>query len=231
MAIVRKHQSRVTAVRQVLPDVYTATFAPVDRPFDYRPGQFLHLALEPYDAARPWPESRCFSIQTLPAQGRQELSITFAVKGAFTRRMAQELAPGREVWLKLPYGDLFAGDWSGKPCVFIAGGTGITPFLSLFLDDGFRRFADASLYLGIRGPSYHVFAGEVAQAQQRNPALAVEIFFEDSQGYIPIERLHQRHGAEAVYFLSGPAAMIAGFRARLLALGVVPEHVRSDDWE
>jgi len=35
------------------------------------------------------------------------LKITYSVKGVFTKRMASELFMGKEVWLKLPYGDLF----------------------------------------------------------------------------------------------------------------------------
>jgi ferredoxin-NADP reductase len=41
----------------------------------------------------------------------------------------------------------------------------------------------------------------------------------------------EHNGGEAVYFLSGPAAMIRSFRQRLLALGVPAENLRSDDWE
>jgi ferredoxin-NADP reductase len=231
MAIVRKHRCQVTEVRQPLPDVYVARFASQDRPFQYQPGQFLHLALDPYDASRPWPESRCFSIMTPAGGDPRELGIAFAVKGAFTLRMSAELVPGREIWLKLPYGELFAADWSGRTCVFLAGGTGVTPFLSLFGAPAFARFTHACLYLGVRSASHDVFAAELAQAQRGNPAFAVEVRCEDTQGLIPIDQVRERHGPEAVYFLSGPVAMIRAFRARLLALGVPAEQIRSDDWE
>ena len=231
MAIVRKHRSRVAEVERVLPDVWVARFTSQDRPFQYQAGQFLHLALQAYDATQPWPDSRCFSIMTPPGTNQRELSIAFAVKGAFTRQMSVELSPGREVWLKLPYGELFAADWSARKCVFLAGGTGITPFLSLFGAPVFTRFAHAHLYLGVRTASHGVFAAELAQAQRGNPAFAVEVLCEDTEGIIPIDRVCERHGTDAVYFLAGPVAMIRAFRARLLALGVPPEQVRSDDWE
>jgi ferredoxin-NADP reductase len=231
MAIVRKHRSQVVEVRRLLPEVSLVRFEAQDRPFQYQAGQFLHLALDPYDPARPWPESRCFSILTPPAPGQRQLGIAYAVKGAFTQRMSAELAPGRQVWLKLPYGDLLADDWSTRTCVFVAGGTGVTPFLSLFGMPAFGRFDRACLYLGIRNAGFDVFAEELTQARERNPSFVVEVVREDTQGLIPIEQIGRRHGGEAVYFLSGPAAMIRAFRARLLALGIPPEQVRSDDWE
>ncbi len=231
MAIVQKHRARVREVRRILPDVLSAAFESLDRPFRFRPGQFLHLALDPYDPTRPWPESRCFSIQSAPAVGSRVLRIAVAVKGAFTQRLASELLPEREVWLKLPYGDLFRPSDAERPCVFIAGGTGLTPFLSLFLADEFRRYARASLYLGVRSPAYHVFAPELEEAVHSNPAFAVEVFSEDTQGLIPVDRIATTHGQGTVYFLSGPPAMIRAFRNRLRSAGVPAEDVRSDDWE
>jgi ferredoxin-NADP reductase len=231
MAIVRKHRSKVREVRRILPDVYTVRFESMDRSFQYRPGQFLHLALDPYDATQPWPESRCFSIQSPPAKSERILDISFSTKGVFTRRMADELAPDGEVCLKMPYGDLLDVDCANAACVFIAGGTGLTPFLSLFLDESFGRFANVALYLGVRNSSYHVFSAELAQAQRTNSAFAVEVFHEDSQGRIPIDRVLAKHGKDAVYFISGPPVMIRTFRDRLLAAGVSVEQIRTDDWE
>jgi len=231
MAIVQKYRATVRAIRRVLPDVYTVSVESAERPFRFRPGQFLHLALDPYDPSRPWPDSRCFSIQSPPAPGQRVLAISFATKGGFTRRMSVELQPSRELWLKMPYGDLFGADDASQECVFIAGGTGVTPFLSLFGDAGFSRYKRAFLYLGVRSPDYHVFAGELDRAVAGNPALVVEVFAQDTQGLIPLERLAARHGVGAIYFLSGPAAMIRDFRARLIAASVPAEHIRSDDWE
>jgi ferredoxin-NADP reductase len=231
MAIVQKYKTTVRVVRRILPDVYSVTLESVERPFRFRPGQFLHLALDPYDSSRPWPESRCFSIQSPFVPGERVLQISFATKGEFTRRMSAELVPGREVWLKLPYGDLFRADDANQECVFIAGGTGVTPFLSLFSDQEFRRYSRAFLYLGVRSAAYHVFGAEIERAVRDNPAFMVEVFQQDSQGLIPIDRIAQQHGKAAIYYLSGPAGMIRGFRTSLLAAGVPAEQVRSDDWE
>ena len=70
----------------------------------FAPGQFLHLALDDYHPSDFWPESRVFSIASSPTE-RETLRITYAVKGVFTTRMEAELAPGRQVWVKLPYGE------------------------------------------------------------------------------------------------------------------------------
>ena len=74
--------------------------------YKYYPGQFLHLAIDhEYDGSGQWPESRCFSMQSNPDE--KTIKITYAVKGRFTKQMEEKLKIGSEVWLKLPYGDLF----------------------------------------------------------------------------------------------------------------------------
>ena len=59
----------------------------------FKPGQFLHLAIDPYDGVGFWPESEGLLDRQL-ARGADQLSITYAVKGSFTTRMERELVPG-----------------------------------------------------------------------------------------------------------------------------------------
>jgi NAD(P)H-flavin reductase len=65
----------------------------------FKPSQFLHLALDTYDSAGFWPDSRVFSIAS-PTHQRDRLSITYSVRGRFTARTEKELAEGKKVWIK-----------------------------------------------------------------------------------------------------------------------------------
>ena len=79
--------------------VYTLALRP-ERPVPrFVPGQFLHLALDPYDATGFWPESRVFSIASPPAE-RDLVRITYAVHGRFTARMESGLAEGTQAWIR-----------------------------------------------------------------------------------------------------------------------------------
>ncbi|MCX5790655.1 MAG: FAD-dependent oxidoreductase, partial [Elusimicrobia bacterium] len=146
--IVKKYRSEVVSVSNPVADIRTVTLRPLDKPYKYNPGQFLHLALDEFDPARPWPESRCFSMQSSPDQ--ETIRLTFAAKGKFTARMALELVPGKIICVKLPYGDLFSSGPGTQASVFIAGGTGITPFLSLFTSQAFAAYRGPKLYFGVR---------------------------------------------------------------------------------
>ena len=130
MATPQKFRCRINKITDNGDHVYTIDLAP-ERPVSrFKPGQFLHLTLDDYDPSGFWPESRVFSIASSPAQ-RNNLRISYSVKGRYTARMEKELQEGRMVWVKLPYGDLVIRDENNV--VLLAGGTGITA-LSAFID-------------------------------------------------------------------------------------------------
>jgi ferredoxin-NADP reductase len=229
VAVVKKYFSRVTRVENPLPDIYTVYFESTEKHFKYKPGQFLHLTLDDYDPSLPWPESRCFSMQSSPNE--DQICITFSVKGKYTKRMAEELFVGKDIWLKLPYGDLFSRSHSLNKCVFIAGGTGITPFLSLFTDRSFSYYIDPVLYFGARTIQHNIYNNELEKAKQINPDLVIKTIYEETSGILNIEKIFNENGNNSTYFISGTPMMIKSFRQHLCSIKLDESKVRTDEWE
>jgi ferredoxin-NADP reductase len=226
--LAKKYKSEVVAVENPFEGIYTIEFATKRGKYKFLPGQFLHVALDDeYDGAGQWPESRCFSMQSAP--GEPTLKITYAVKGDFTKEMEEKLKVGSEVWLKLPYGDLFQQDHDKTKTVFIAGGTGITPFLSLFNHNSFEEYINPKVYLGFRTKDYNIYQKELDNAC--NPNLSLNLSYQDTDGVLNIDKIFEMNGIEANYFISGPPVMIKSFKQRLIALGVPAINVLTDDWE
>ncbi len=227
MSIIKKYKSEVERVVNPIPGIYTVTFNS-EKKFDYSPGQFLHLAIDEYDGTGQWPESRCFSMQSNP--NNKKLKITFAVKGNFTRRMAEELRPGGEIWLKLPYGDIFQRGHSFENCVFVAGGTGLTPFLSLFTNDSFSGYSNPKLYFGVRSKEYDIFEEEIAAAKELNDSFKIKRICQDVEGILDVKKIHQEN-RNSTYFISGPPVMIKSFKNYLRSEGVEDKKIITDEWE
>lgn len=223
--LVKKYKSKVVSVKKHFDDLITVAFASLYGEFKYYPGQFLHLALDnDYDGTGQWPESRCFSMQSSP--GNQTIVITFAVKGLFTDAMRTQLKPGVEVWLKLPYGDLFTQPHNKTNTVFISGGTGITPFLSLFNHHSFSEYINPRIYLGFRSKSYNIYNINTAESKP-----LIETFYQDKQGMIDIDYILENNLLQSHYFISGPPLMITGFKKSFVRKGVPKENVYTDEWE
>ena len=226
--MVKKYLAQVCKIENKVEGIYTLELESLNGPFKYVPGQFMHLALDEYDPSTGWPESRCFSMQSSP--GEEHIRITYANKGTFTSRMSKELKPGSHVTLKLPYGDLFLQAHSKSKTVFIAGGTGVTPFLSLFTDASFSFYEHPVLYLGIRSEKFNLYEAELAAAKRNNPYLTALTIIEDKDGKLDIEKIFMQNGFDPSYFLSGPPLMIEHFKTVLYNHNVPKQHIFLDTW-
>jgi predicted ferric reductase len=226
--LAKKYKSELISILNPFEGIYTLEFKSLGRPFKYHPGQFLHLAIDKdYDGIGQWPDSRCFSMQSNPTE--DSIRITYAVKGYFTKDMEQALRAGSKVWLKLPYGDLFTQPHNKENTVFIAGGTGITPFLSLFTHESFKEYINPKIYIGFRSKSFNIYNDELDR--QSNSYIFLKSYIEDVDGIIDIESIYNENGRAGNYFISGPPAMIKSFKNKLILKGVPIENVLTDDWE
>lgn len=220
-------------------DLRSLVLTPERPPPRFRVGQFLHLAVDRYDPASHWPESRIFSIASSP-DDRQLLRVTISAVGQLTRRMMQ-LHTGDEVWLKLPYGDFFVEARPETPAVLVAGGTGVTPFAAL-LSASVAPTGPTWLLYGARTRELLIYAPAARAAAARYHDLRCSFFVEtgapgdDARAgrlSVPDALAAARELGKpdaTVFYLSGPPAMLAHFKRGLVASGVASDRVRIDAW-
>ncbi|HZW71198.1 MAG TPA: hypothetical protein VFF57_09990 [Hanamia sp.] len=221
--------AEIVSSKSFINGIYTLEIRTLGKPFKYEPGQFLHLALDEYDPSGQWPDSRCFSMQSTVSN--ELIKITYAVKGNFTTRMKQELMPGKLIAVKLPYGNLFTQEHNKENTIFISGGTGITPYLSLFNDPLFASYDKPVLYAGFRNQKMNLYGFELEIAKQINPGLEIYLIYQDSEGMLDIERIYRESSKSNSFFISGPPAMITSFKTYLLKQSVKEDQIKTDDWE
>lgn len=227
--IVKKYLAEVVHIENNVEGIYTLELKSNGGPFKYNPGQFLHLALDEYDPSSHWPESRCFSMQSSPDE--ENIRITFATKGTYTKKMVEMLKIGSHVTLKLPYGDLFTQEHSKVKTVFIAGGTGITPYLSLFTDSSFSLYHCPHLYFGLRKKEFNLYENELDLAKKINPELEISYVYQDAQGILNIKEIQNRSLNTSYFYISGPPSMITCFKTYLISVGINKEQIKTDEWE
>lgn len=235
MGVVRKLTGEVIAVRSHGDQVFSVEIRPECMLPAFRPGQFLHLALDAYDPSACWPESRVFSIASSPRE-RGCLRLLYSVKGVFTTRMANELVVGRRVWLKLPYGDFVVDGTRGA--VLIAGGTGLSAFLGFMDGLEANHSAPVMLLYGARQEHLLIERDRIEAARERVPVMRTFFFAEHGGGpgvlagrVSPAVLRHCELDETTVYYLAGPPPMITVLREALYAGGVASGRVRVDAWE
>ena len=237
MASPKKLQAIVTSVIHHSDNVIEYLFLPEGRIPSFYPGQFLHLAIDPYDPCQNWPESRVFSIANAP--GKSHIRIVISVKGHFTARMASELSEGSRVWLKFPYGNFTFPD-SDNSLVLIAGGTGISPYIS-YLEHCVEKNARQAIYLyyGVRDERYIIFNQLLEKCIATLPLFNYTVYCEGEiqnknlnilPGIIDCNQILKENSSNSGFFISGPPLMIATIKNTLLEHGILPDRIFIDEW-
>ncbi|MBI3623274.1 ferric reductase-like transmembrane domain-containing protein [Candidatus Pacearchaeota archaeon] len=122
----RKNQFFLKEIKQETNDTFTLVIEP-KQPVAFKPGQFFFLRLD----GRKLYARHPFSVSNVP---EKYLNFTIKDTGRFTKE-AKNLKPGDEIRIEGPFGKFIVDDDNEKDLVFIAGGVGITPFMSMIKDN------------------------------------------------------------------------------------------------
>jgi propane monooxygenase reductase subunit len=120
-------RARVEAVEPLTHDIRRLVLAP-ETPLEFRPGQYVDIEIPGSGGAH-----RSFSMANTPsADGRLEFMITLYPDGRFSGLLADgAISPGDELSVTGPYGVFTLREGSTRPLLFIGGGAGMAPILSL----------------------------------------------------------------------------------------------------
>ncbi len=127
----RRYRARVASISDLTHDIKQLRLELIlPREIDFVPGQYIQLEV-PASAKNPAPVYRSYSLASDP-QDRTgvELLIRRVPDGICTTWVFTELREGAVVCFNGPHGD-FRLHESGRGLIFIAGGSGMAPFLSL----------------------------------------------------------------------------------------------------
>lgn len=239
MPVVVKAPCSIAKIIKHTDEIATIELKPLKRLSRYRPGHFLHFSMDEYDPSKAWPESRVFSIANYDPT-LSLIRITYSIKGSYTRRMYNDLRIGDRIWIKLPYGE-FIFRPENKRLILIAGGTGITPFISflesLNVNNSLERII---LYYGAYDRTRLIFEEQIDRIAEKNEILSVNKYLEsteEEQGFITgklqIERIYSEtiEIASPHYYISGPKDMIISFRDYLYGKNIDKDRVHIDNWE
>ena len=246
MPVAQKIRCRVDRQIDHGEHVYTVDLIPERRVPQFRPGQFLHLAIDDYDPSGFWPDSRVFSIASSPSQ-RERLQIMYSVQGRFTARMERELAVGRFVWVKMPYGEFIVGDT--RDVVLFAGGTGITAFTAVL--EGLTLEFRHNVYLayGARNQNLLIYRDMIEQRLHAIPQFQVSYFVErdtndpprlsgetwsgETIGRLSVAAIWNKIDPDvnAYYYISGSPMMLKAISSELASHGVDPNSIKIDAWQ
>ncbi|GAB4491362.1 MAG: ferric reductase-like transmembrane domain-containing protein [Anaerolineales bacterium] len=215
---------RVSAVRRLNGNTTEVTLTPRGQKLIHQPGQFLFVR---FPGDRVPDESHPFTISSAP--GEPDLRLSIKASGDFTRHVHKHLEAGAEALVEGPYG-LFQIQQGGPKQVWIAGGIGITPFLSFIRHGNIHRQVD--FYYTVRTREEALFLDEIENAPKRNPGFRAFVRFSIEQGSLTAEEISKNAGdiRERHIYLCGPWGMTQAFVEKFKALGVPADNIHYEEF-
>ena len=217
--------------------IYEFSFLP-KKHLKFMPGQYIEWTL-PHTETDIRGDRRFFTIASSPTEPSAKLVVRIDQHHSSSfKRALLVLKPGSKIWVSQLSGEFILPTDTTKKLVFIAGGIGITPFRSMvqnLIDTNKKR--DITLYYAAQTADGFSYADLFKSAENNGVKTFCTITGSDVPSDWPgrtgrvritdIQREVERY-KNAVYYLSGPNAMVAGYKRQLIKSGVRRTSIKTD---
>jgi ferredoxin-NADP reductase len=199
--------------------------------FVFKPGQAVTLVLKD-PPAEANSRQRIFSLVSAPFEA--ELAIATRMReGSAFKRALKSLPPGSKLELKGPRGVMTLHEDRRRAAVFIAGGIGITPFMSMLRQAAHDRLEQRLLLIcSNRRQEDTPFLAELQALVGQNDNFRLLARMTELDGFVDADAIRRFAGdaPAPIYYLAGPPGMVDAMKAVLRRAEVSDEDVRSEQF-
>jgi ferredoxin-NADP reductase len=242
----KRMQLRLVEIKQETPTTKTFRFERTDAPLPpFRPGQYVNLFLD-VDGVLT---SRPYSISSPPGTDILDLTVKEKPDGFVSPYLLNELQVGDQVESTGPKGKFYHEPLiDGDELVFLAGGSGITPFMSILEDMLKKNQAEAlniHLIYGSRKPEDVIFGQQLQALADSHPNFKYALVisepppgYQGLTGFLDADQIRGQladpqsgeisHLAQKKFYICGPNVMYEFCLAALLELGVPPHRIKRE---
>ncbi|QQS15541.1 MAG: FAD-dependent oxidoreductase [Candidatus Moraniibacteriota bacterium] len=200
----------------------------ISEPFKFTAGQYVTVTLPTLYHLAEREQYREFSLIS-PPEDASRLSIVFRNSGSHFK---QEILRGRDIGrnikvsLEGPKGVFTLSQDLSMPIVFLAGGIGIAPFLSMMRHlSNLKISADITLFYCNRNRESATYLDEIMSYEF---VRCIPVFGDLSLTLI--ESHAKEYSKDGLWYVSGPRGMVRTAREILTALSVEDRYIRSEEF-
>ena len=213
----------------------------LERPagFEFRAGQAFEIILPGGPEGEDG--SHAFSIVTAPHEA--ELMFATRMRDSRFKRALGALPLGAELNIDGPFGSLTLHKNPARAAVLIAGGIGITPFMSMLRSAAEQQSQHKLVLLySNRRPEDTAFLAELRQMEKTNPHFRLVATMTDmaqssqswsgETGIIDADYVKRATATlpAPIFYLCGPPGMVEAMRTMLTEAGYDEDDVRSEEF-
>lgn len=218
----REVRGRIIEVRRETEDSATLVIKPGwGFSFGYQPGQYIGIGL-PMDGRWRW---RSYSLTSAPVKGSRTIMITVKAmpEGFLSTHLVGGVAPGTIVRLAAPQGNFVMPAPAPAKVLFITGGSGITPVMSMLRTlDRREQITDIVHLHSAPTESDVMFAAELAELGRRHDGYRLRLRSTRAHGRLDLSRLDDEvpDWRERQTWACGPEGMLNAAERSWTAAGI-----------
>jgi len=209
--------------------------------FVFKAGQYIDLSLSDFRPGQSNGLTHTFSIASSPCD--EELLVTTRMRNTVFKQALSILPIGTEVRIEGPMGSFSVHKNTARPAVFLAGGIGIAPFLSMLsYATGEKLRHPIFLFYANRYLEDAAFMNALWKLERANPRFRFIPTFtrmdknyrgwKGETGHISSEMLVTQIGIlrGPIYYIAGPPMMVDSARRTLNEVGVDEDDIRTEEF-
>jgi len=208
--------------------------------FVFRAGQFVELKLDKMTEVDDEGNSRAFSLACAPSD--QELVVATRYRQTAFKKALLALQPGAELELDGPFGDYTLHHNIERQAVFIIGGIGVTPVISM-IKQATKDNSNHTLLLihSAKTKDDLPFYDELTDLAKENKKF----------NYVPVLTAHDQQAGEgyevgrvnekiikkyalnlnnSIFYLSGPENMVKAMRQLLIDMKLDQDNIKTEEF-
>jgi predicted ferric reductase len=224
-----KHRYKVQKIEH-LPFVTSVYLTPIDKPLLFIPGQFVYISVTSKGVGK---EQHPFSISS--KANSDTLRISAKIVGDYTLRL-RNLNVGDEVLVYGPYGRFGKSLFRSKikRHIMVAGGIGITPFLSMTSSlDKYQTDKKFKLFYSYKNSDEAVFNQELTSESGKRTNLDVVFWDSSKLGRLTAETVLKDidNFGDTAFQICGPQQMMDSLRSQLLRKDIKGSRIITEDFK
>jgi predicted ferric reductase len=217
----------VETVRRLNGTTVEVVLQPRKKKLAFAAGQFLFVK---FKGDKVLAEPHPFTVSSSPKE--DHLRLTIKACGDFTRHLYQHLKPGMLATVEGCYG-MFDYKQGSQQQIWIAGGIGITPFLSWIRDFTGMLDREIDFYYTVRTREEALFLDEIHAATQQHKSFRAHPTYSAQDGSLAVEKiLATSNGkiADKHIYMCGPFRMTDAFQREFRRLGVPAASIHYEEF-
>jgi len=207
--------------------IWELTFLPKNRELKFSPGQFAFVKFFSKELTK---EAHPFSFSS--ATGNP-LKIAVKELGDYTNKIGN-LKVGDSALFEGPFGAFSFRNYSNKKQVWIAGGIGITPFLSMLrsINEEDSNYT-IDLYYSVKDEECLAFKEEIEQINKTNKNLKTFFWITCKNGFISADSIKTETPdlENRDIFICGPPVMMSSLKSQFLKRGIDKRHIHAEEFQ